>query len=479
MSSSTEAEEQIIGICLTDPDLIAFAIDHVRTEDFFGESRRWIWAAMLDLFMDGEDVNQLSVARRLAGQAESTWHPDRPTATRLEITGGQTYLMDCIRNVITVSATGVEFYGADVRRLARLREYVSLGAQMQLACQAEEAIPDEIASRFAAILLDSGNGYSGMETEHIKDVIEGEVAGEVMEWMVEPKQVIGLSTGYDQLDAYLQGLVSTRVIVVSAKSGIGKSLFVQNITDNVASAGAPILVFTTEMSKSEYAKRIVFLRAGVDPVDVMTRESATLRDTELASVHAAVADTGELPIYLCGRGSLTLEQVMAEIRRYKLSQGIKLVVLDHYDMVTTGGRNRNRYEELSTITAGMKRIAQDLDICILVVSHMNREAGKDGKALNNDALRDSSTKEADANQILLLEPIRPKSEKDDNGNVKKVWGPITKEQAATDIRALGYVYMRVIISKNRHGAEGSLFFKVLWRNGGGRMSQISARQEAS
>lgn len=446
-----EAEEAVLAHVLVEPKTIGAVAVTIQPADFYELRCGWAYGAALDSWMRGEQVNQIVVAAMMA-KRDGGEHG----RSQLEVAGGNTWLSSVVRNNIVAGEESAIWWADRVRGASELRQLVQMGSRVMADACAPEASADTIRERVASMIAGATLSRRRAITASPATVIQ-ETAGEELETFMESPAVIqGYATGFPSLDRIIGGCVPSRVIVVAADTGAGKSMFVQNLARNLAIRDVPVLVFSTEMSAAEVVKRMVFIAAGVDPVGLRMRGTTTTGERE--RVRQAMDRIGELPVHICDIGGLSLSVIQSETRRMVGAANIGVVIVDHVDMVQADGKDR--LAQLRAITAGLKALAQDLDVCVVAVSHINRASQREG-SLAHYSLRDSASKEQDANQILLLTPVGR-----DGLN-------LSKQEVGKFVSENGYIDILVNIAKNRHGTESSVRLTLNWDAGGRFEDRIS------
>lgn len=441
------SEAAIVAHVLVAPDTIGLLASLVSPAEFGDERCGWVYASALDLWSSGQPVNQITVAAAMAKR-------DTGNGSQLEVAGGQSWLSGCIREAIISGEESARWYAGNVRSKADLRSLIRLGSQLVTDAMGGELDAATLRDRYSEMLLRQVSQRSRATGTTPRDVILDSVGMEIELFLDDPRAIAGYPTGYGQLDGYLGGLVRTRVVVVGADTGIGKSLFVQNLARNLVVAEVPVLLFTTEMSAGEVVKRLVWMTAGIDPVYLRMLGSTSSMQRE--RVRDAMDRMRDLGLHIVDLGDLSLATIRSESRRYVAAHSVAVVIVDHVDMVSAEGKDK--LAQLRAITAGIKAMAQDLDVCVVAVSHINRQSQRDG-SLAHYSLRDSASKEQDANQIILLTPVSP------DGTL------LTKPQVAEWVSQRGYVPVDAHVAKNRHGPEGIVHLRLAWDQGGRFVSQ--------
>ena len=261
---------------------------------------------------------------------------------------------------------------------------------------------------------------------------------ENMEYRIKhPGQVKGIPTGYQKLDRVLDGLQDTAMIVIGARPAVGKTSFMTNILLNIANSGTPVGMFSLEMSKVQILERIMFGQSGIDPMAL--RRGQKLTTYQQGAFTGAVRRIKGISFFVDDRPALRIDQIQATARRMVADHGVRCIGVDYLQLANPSSRGVSREREVSEISAGLKALAKELNIPVIVLAQLNREvekrAGKDAGVPRVSDLRDSGSIEQDADQIMLL--YRP-SASDRDADPKEA---------------------KVIIGKNRHGSTGYIDLK--------------------
>lgn len=433
-----EAEEALLATALVEPDQLADLAMRVRPTDFSPLSR-YVWLAALELFEQGGEVNQVSVAYELSQRGT------------LDEIGGQTYLADVIRRSI-VSPDAALFYASAVRQVAVARDVMLATHAVQALVRENPADAQRAIDRGIELLQAAAGENVEQSTRTAEQVMADGLWQRIEERMKNPKAIQGLQTGWPRFDAAMDGLVRRRVYMYGAETSMGKSLFAHDLIRRVAAAGHPVLIFTTEMAAEEVADRMIYQIAGLNPETLKTYGYST---GDRARVEKAMADFQALPIVFCERGDLNFGYLRSEVRRVRAKYpALPLVVVDHIDMVSGVGQNRTA--ELQGITKGVKALAMDQDVAVLAVSHLNRQTDANRNA-KTARFRDSESKQQDSNVGWIIQPV----EQGEMG-----WQPMTADDARAAMGQHGGAFVRLEMTKNRHGRLQQLYFRIDWSLGG-------------
>ena len=212
----------------------------------------------------------------------------------------------------------------------------------------------------------------------------------------------GVPSGFVDLDNQLSGLQKGNLIVVAARPGVGKSSFVTNIARNVAvDVGAPVAMFSLEMSRFEIGMRLLCGEARVGWDRVRTGRVATEEWTRIVE---AAEVLHEAPLYIVDSGNVTIVDIRAKARRLRSSrQGLGLIIVDYLQLMSGHIRVDNRQQEVAEISRSLKLLAKELEIPVIAVSQLNRnpETRADKRPQLSD-LRESGSIEQDSDIVMFI-----------------------------------------------------------------------------
>jgi replicative DNA helicase len=224
-----------------------------------------------------------------------------------------------------------------------------------------------------------------------------------------------LSTRFIELDGFLAGgFWPGELIILAGRPGMGKTTFAINIARKVAGdieeRAKPVAIFSLEMPKEQVTKNILAAQCGdAVPEGAKKLRNFNLSEDEYAEVVQAMRVLELAPLHIDDSSGLTIEQLRARCRRLKHRFGIGLVVVDYLQLIhpsSGGGKRGNRQEEVSEISRGLKSIARELKLPMIVLSQLNRSMEKhDDKSDKRPALsdlRDSGAIEQDADVVIML-----------------------------------------------------------------------------
>lgn len=225
-----------------------------------------------------------------------------------------------------------------------------------------------------------------------------------LEQLYERKGAIsGLSTGFDDVDVILDGLHETEMIVIAARPSMGKTAFAMNIAEHVAvDHKNPVAIFSLEMSTRQLIQRMICCRSKVNQKDLA---KGYLSEGDFQRMTKATAEIAEAPLIIDDTAGLSILELRARARKMKREDGIKLIVIDYLQLLKSDSKRGkdNRQIEIAEISQGVKGLAKELGIPIIVLAQLNRNPeGRGGGIPRLSDLRESGSIEQDADVVGML-----------------------------------------------------------------------------
>jgi len=417
-----EAEEAVLGSLLIDPDAIFKVASFLRPEDFYREKNGWIYEAILDLHERREPADFITVCEELERRG------------RLSEVGGAAYLTSLINAVPT--AVHVEHYARIVERTAILRRLIAAAGQIAaLGYEGGEDI-DEVIDRAEQLLFAVSQRRLSREVVPIKQVL-AEYYDRVEYLYQHRGEMIGIPTGFSQLDKLLGGLQRADLIIVAARPGVGKTSFVLAIAHNAAKKyGKRVAIFSLEMSREQVVQRLISAETGIDSQRLRLGD---IREEEWPKFAQAVGLLSETAIFIDDTPALSVLELRAKARRLHAEYGLDLLIVDYLQLMRGDARAENRVQEISAISRALKALARELNVPLIAVSQLSRavESRHDKRPILSD-LRESGSLEQDADVVIFIY-------RDD------IYNPDTERRNIADI----------IVAKHRSGPTDQvpLYFK--------------------
>jgi replicative DNA helicase len=380
------AEQSAIGGMLLSKDAVADVIETVRGVDFYIPKHEVIFDAVMSLYSHGEPTDVIAVSDELTKTGE------------IVRAGGAEYLHTLTGLVPTAANAG--FYASIVAEKAVLRRLVEAGTRIvQMGYASEGEVVDLVNNAQAEIYGVTG----GVESEDYVPLIEAITAAtdEIEAAAGRDGQMVGVPTGFAQLDALTNGLHPGQLIILAARPAIGKSTLALDFARSASiHHDMPTIVFSLEMGRSEIAMRLLSAEASV-PLQNMRKGNIHTQDwSTLASIRGKIADA---PLYIDDSPNMTLVEIRAKCRRLKQKVGLKMVIIDYLQLMTSGKKVESRQQEVSEFSRALKLLAKEIGVPVIAISQLNRgpEQRSDKKPMLSD-LRESGSLEQDADMVILL-----------------------------------------------------------------------------
>jgi replicative DNA helicase len=380
------AEQSALGGMMLSKDAVADVVETVRGGDFYVPKHEIIFDALLSLYSHGEPTDVIAVTDELIKTGD------------LQRAGGADYLHTLTALVPTAANAG--FYASIVAERALLRRLVEAGTRIvQMGYAGEGEVLDLVNNAQAEI-------YSVAANDNTEDYVPLNVAVDAAIEDIEAAkgrdgQFTGVPTGFSGLDQLTNGLHPGQMIIIAARPALGKSTLALDLARAAAiKHNMPAIFFSLEMGRSEIAMRLMSAEASV-PLQSMRKGTLDQRDwTTIASVRGRINDA---PLYIDDSPNMTLVEIRAKCRRLKQKVGLRLVVIDYLQLMTSGKRVESRQQEVSEFSRALKLLATELQVPVIALSQLNRgpEQRADKKPAISD-LRESGSIEQDADMVILL-----------------------------------------------------------------------------
>ena len=386
---SVEAEQAVLGGVLIDNDAWDRIAGVVTSANFYRNDHRAVFEAVSDLCEEGRPCDAVTVAERLDRNGQ------------LESAGELAYLAELAEN--TPSAANIVAYAEIVRERAVLRELIRISTEIAESAfrpqgrGALELLDD--AERRVFEIADRGNA-GRRESVAIKDVLSN-VMERIDDLSRQESTIIGVPTGFDDLDQMTAGLQRGDLVIVAGRPSMGKTAFAMNIVEEAAIRGKlSVIVFSMEMPAEQLTMRMLSSLGRIDQQKVRTGRLGHDDWPRLTSQVALLNDTN---IFIVDDSALTPTELHSRCRRLKREHGIDLVVIDYLQLMYVPGTRENRATEISEISRSLKALAKELMVPVVACSQLNRrlEDRQNKRPVMSD-LRESGAIEQDADLILFI-----------------------------------------------------------------------------
>jgi replicative DNA helicase len=421
---SLEAERSVLGAVLLHDVVFPLVVALICAADFFRDAHRRIFGAMVRLD-----------ARRIAIDFV-TLRDELARAGELEEVGGPAYITGLVDGV--PRSTNVDHYAGIIREKSTLRQLI-FGANKTLALAYD--VEEDASTVLAAAdrgLREVAEHQTPQGFESLDLVLRNQTMPLLERAFATKTGLVGLSTGFPDLDRMTRGLAPGTVTVIAGNTSTGKTSLATEILRHIAvQCGQPLGMFTVEMTKAEIGARLLTAEAGVDGHRLM---GGLLSEPEWRRVSEAMSRLAISPLYLDDTGNISVPEIRARGRRLQQEHGCAGLVVDYVQLIrahASSRRDENRALELGEISRSLKGLAKELSVPIIVLSQFSRAAAsRPNHRPQLSDLRESGALEQDADCVLMLYRDETAESRD---------------------------LVEIIIGKNRNGPTGSIRLRWIAR----------------
>ncbi len=394
---SAEAEEHVIACCLLDgSDTIARCLEaRLAAESFYLPANRLLFEVMLEIYSKSPPVSLEILAEELK------------TRRQLEAVGGFPYLMQVTGKIPTTAHAG--YFIEKVREKHLLRELIktATGAIEQAYgfTGGLEEFVDKVEQELFKVTQDRVSDSAQEINEAIK-----EANAVVAKLLMKKGELTGVTSGFKDLDAMTFGFQRQEMIVIAARPSMGKTSFALNIAEAAAlpkpgREPVAVLVFSLEMSAAQLALRMLCSRSRVNMK--LLRDGLVGRDgAEVNALGKAADDFRKCPLLIDDSSALTIMELRAKARRIHARKKLGMIIVDYLQLLSGSDPRAPREQQVAEVSRGLKGLAKELDVPVLVLSQLNRSSEKENRTPRLSDLRESGSIEQDADVVLMLS--RPK-----------------------------------------------------------------------
>ncbi|WP_440467133.1 replicative DNA helicase [Pseudomonas sp. YH-1] len=382
---SHESEYAVIGSMIKQPDLIDDLSGQLVVSDFHHPACAELFELLVAMRSQSRPIDIVTLYE-----------------TRSHLADGQNVLQTAAKLVEnTPSTANAGAYAKAIKQRSVARRVIAAAQVMSQRLMDGEPL-DEVLSQGqqAWLALEAEGTDSRQKYRFIRDVLPEAVDG--IDRRFNRQVSLGYDTGLPSLDAFIPGICPGHMVVVAGEPGSGKTTLGLGLTERVAlHSGDVALVFSLEMTDVELTNRAL-ASVGSVPLKHIS-EGHSMRDSDWPGLTGAVAKLNDAPLILCDDASLTMREIRQICRTVKREHGLGMVAVDYIGLIKGEQKNASRYDVVTEISKGMKRLAKELGVPVVVLAQLNRgPKARANKRPTKSDLRDSGQIEADADVVVLV-----------------------------------------------------------------------------
>jgi replicative DNA helicase len=376
---SDRAERCLIGAVLISEELFPNLIGRVKPEDFYALKHSKIWEAMLEIFNEGKEVSLVSLSQKATQDSSSA------------------YLAQCMNEV--PSTRYYNEWVEEILNASRKRAVLFAAGKIAAAVYEEDSAVD-VEDRARAIL------DSLIQTDAQESLLTPEKQAEILREYIEERKESNsqlVRTGFPTLDMNCGGgFRRGDLIIIAARTSVGKSTYAENIAENVAKSGHRVLFVSVEMTPKQMLYRYA-VRSGT--LSESTLEYGIDSDSEDGKVTELQELRKGMPFFIFDAPTATVPLIRAQVSRLNAQGKLGLVVVDYLQLLADSQPNAKNPQEhlrIGQITKSLKHLAREFDVPIILISQLNRNLEYRGGEPKLADLRESGRIEEDADLVLML-----------------------------------------------------------------------------
>lgn len=385
MPQNIEAEQSVLGAMIIDKTSIAQAAEVLKSDDFYRDAHKVIYAAIMELFQKDIPIDMVTLIEHLRAKE------------KLESVGGITYITEIANAVI--STANLQSYIKIVEQKAMLRKLIKASNEIIEQSYTKQGDVEDVLDFAEKRIFDIAEKRSTNDFEAISTVLERGFL-EIERIFNNKGVATGVPSGFSDLDSKTSGFQKGDMVLIAARPSMGKTTFVLNLAQHAAlRENKSIVIFSLEMSKEQLAYKFLCAEANVDMLKLRT---GNLDDQDWENIARASGPLAAAKIYIDDTAGVSVMEMRSKCRRIKLEHGIDMIVIDYLQLMSGSG-GESRQQEVSEISRSIKALAKEMECPVIALSQLSRapEQRADHRPMLSD-LRESGSIEQDADLVMFL-----------------------------------------------------------------------------
>ncbi|MDR2766821.1 MAG: replicative DNA helicase [Treponema sp.] len=379
-----EAEQAALGAILLDNDAIDIALQFIKADDFYSNANGRIFQAALNLYNQNQQkADIITVVAELRSMGE------------LDMAGGPAYVASLTS--VVPSAANIDYYAKIIQDCSLRRALLRVSGEVNT-----RSFDDSVESR---VILEETQ-QKVFELSESRQTISYTSAHELMPKAIDMIEKLyhskgeytGIPSGFDELDRLTSGFQDSELAIIGARPSVGKTALALTMAAHITvEKKIPAAFFSLEMSEMALALRLISSEALVESQKI---RSGFIRPDEFGKITTAMARLYEVPLYIVDIPGMKLLDLRSQARRLKSLHDVRIIFIDYLTLITSDNYQIPRHEQIAEISRSLKSLARELDIPVVALSQLRRDA--EGKVPNLSDIRESGSIEQDADLVIFL-----------------------------------------------------------------------------
>jgi replicative DNA helicase len=379
-----EAEQAALGAVLLDNDTIDTALEYIKPDDFYSNANRRVFKAILNLYNQGQQrADIITVVAELRQMGE------------LDAAGGPAYVAS-LTNVVPSSAN-IAHYAKLVQDCSLRRALLRLSAEMNTRSFDESVEARMILEETQQWIFELGENRQAFSFRNTRELMAETI--EMIEKLYRSREAYtGIPSGFDDLDTMTSGFQNSELVIIGARPSMGKTALALTMASHISiEKKIPAAFFSLEMSDMALCLRLISSEARIESRKI---RSGLLTPADFGKLMDAAGKIYEAPLYIVDTPGMKLLDLRSQARRLRAQHGVKIVFIDYLTLITSDNRDIPRHEQIAEISRSLKSLARELDMPVVALSQLRRDA--EGKQPNLADIRESGSIEQDADLVMFL-----------------------------------------------------------------------------
>ena len=404
-----EAERATLGAMLLNWGAVSSVVTLLRPEHFYSQQNQVIFQAMMRLFSQGQTCDTLALVEELSKTGQ------------LDNSGGAAYIASLTDVVPTVA--NIDYYADIVFERAMRRSLITVSQDIKASAFDETRDSKLILDEAEKKIFDLADNGQTTVVHSMGEIVPLTV--DMIERNYKSKSTFtGIPSGFSRLDTMTSGFQKAELIIIGARPSMGKTALALNMMEHIAvTKKIPCGFFSLEMSYAQIGQRLLSQNARIPGTKL---RSGMLKLDDFQKINDAAGRCYDAPLYIVDTPNMQLIDLRAMARRMRTNQKVEIIFIDYIGLIATENSAAPVYEQVSEISKSLKSLARELNIPVVALCQVSRDAEGNKPGLNQ--LRGSGSIEQDADVVMFIHRDRKKQDDEEPEPVQEAEIIVAKQR---------------------------------------------------